>query len=613
MEKKIIYIKIKDGAIEGMTDRFKSARREFYSFAPISHNAVRSNLINNEIYYFFALVYDANDKNKIIDAFLGKGTYREAEDNYPSLSFRTEFSGLDNNAISNLIKISNLDINTDFNNNFVMIESSEYIFEQLDFILSDPGRFQPRRVRYQPLASEERLHPLAQRNQYCRRQYDLCDPQPDRGEFQRDYERIIHSKVFRRMVDKAQVFSASKGDHYRTRMTHSQVVAQIARTVAAELGLNLNLTEAIALGHDLGHTPFGHQGERTLNDILCGKIDIIKNLGLFEDQFGGFKHNYQSVRVASMLEETFFDIDGMDLSYQTLEGMLKHTKFRKKPFDIAAFTSAEEAAAELRYGIDFCSTLEGQAVAISDEIAQRGHDLDDALASGIISLEEFRKYMTVNKAESIDKMLGELFGELASAKDRHRHFSDENELMHSRVVSAIIEYLTKDVIAGSKKAMSNYPLKKFQENGYAVDARLIDFSSDAARISNYLETINASRVINSTEIALFDNNAATIVASLFKTYYNDPRLIHKGTQRRICAEIRRFTNNVVNFESAHFDIIRDEIEKMSVADLTKIESEPMRKEYMAKRRVLVRCICDFISGMTDTYATQEYNRIQKLL
>lgn len=122
------------------------------------------------------------------------------------------------------------------------------------------------------------LHTLAQKNEYCRRQYNLRVPQENRGEFQRDYERIVHSKAFRRMVDKAQVFSASKGDYYRTRMTHSQAVAQIARGIATELNLNLCLTEAIALGHDLGHTPFGHQGERTLNDILCDKIHIIKML-----------------------------------------------------------------------------------------------------------------------------------------------------------------------------------------------------------------------------------------------------------------------------------------------------------------------------------------------
>lgn len=143
-------------------------------------------------------------------------------------------------------------------------------------MLKDPYYFEEKDRAYCSIKSEEMLHPLAQKNEYCRRQYNLREPQNDRGEFQRDYERIVHSKTFRRMVDKAQVFSASKGDYYRTRMTHSQAVAQIARAIAAELNLNLCLTEAIALGHDLGHTPFGHQGERTLNDILCDKIHIKK-------------------------------------------------------------------------------------------------------------------------------------------------------------------------------------------------------------------------------------------------------------------------------------------------------------------------------------------------
>lgn len=221
------------------------------------------------------------------------------------------------------------------------------------------------------------LHTLAQKNEYCRRQYNLRVPQENRGEFQRDYERIVHSKAFRRMVDKAQVFSASKGDYYRTRMTHSQAVAQIARGIATELNLNLCLTEAIALGHDLGHTPFGHQGERTLNDILCDKIHIIKNADLFEDNFGGFKHNYQSIRVASTLEEEYFEIEGMDLSYQTLEGILKHTKLKRNDYNLEEYILGDDAQIELSFDNDYCSTLEGQVVAIADEIAQRGHDLED--------------------------------------------------------------------------------------------------------------------------------------------------------------------------------------------------------------------------------------------
>lgn len=189
--------------------------------------------------------------------------------------------------------------------------------------------------------SENGLADLAQRNEYCERAYNLRAPMQHRG--QRDYERIVHSKAFRRMVDKAQVFSASKGDYYRTRMTHTQAVSQIARGIAEGLGLNMYLTEAIALGHDIGHTPFGHQGERILDSILQGKFNIIKNVESFSGDlsFGGFKHNYQSIRVATLLEEEYTEICGMDLSYQTLEGMLKHTKLKRDNYSLDQFISID--------------------------------------------------------------------------------------------------------------------------------------------------------------------------------------------------------------------------------------------------------------------------------
>ncbi len=151
--------------------------------------------------------------------------------------------------------------------------------------------------RYEPRKEEEHLHKFAQHNEYCEKVWGLTESMPERGEFQRDRERIVNSKAFRRMVDKAQIFTSSKGDHYRTRMTHTMEVAQIARSISNSLGLNIDLTEAIALGHDLGHTPFGHQGERTLYDILAGNIDVGLPLMVSKNVYGGFKHNAQSVRI----------------------------------------------------------------------------------------------------------------------------------------------------------------------------------------------------------------------------------------------------------------------------------------------------------------------------
>lgn len=626
MEKKIIFIKLKARAckaIQYFEDSYKDFtsngnKSYYYNFPMDKETTYLSELSAEKEYYFFALVYEDDEekrKERFVKAFLGNGKFI---DKNKSLQIIVKYCSEENNTIASLRKISNLDIQKDFNNReYVTIENSEYLFSQIDFILNDPYNFKKEDREYKSIESETMLHTLAQKNEYCRRQYNLRVPQENRGEFQRDYERIVHSKAFRRMVDKAQVFSASKGDYYRTRMTHSQAVAQIARGIATELNLNLCLTEAIALGHDLGHTPFGHQGERTLNDILCDKIHIIKNADLFEDNFGGFKHNYQSIRVASTLEEEYFEIEGMDLSYQTLEGILKHTKLKRNDYNLEEYILGDDAQIELSFDNDYCSTLEGQVVAIADEIAQRGHDLDDALSSGIMSLEEFKKYLDIKKLSQLKKEIEQLTNKVEQIEEKHRFFSDKNELMNSSVVSALLSFFINDVIAISKNKMDNYPVEKFEENGHKVDEdKIIWFSDDAKAINDYLETLISNRVINSPEVSLFDDNGATIVASLFKAYYNNPRLIHKGTQRRIYVETRRFTQNVVDFEFGNHKVILDEIQKITKADLSdenKELSAEIKQEYMQKRRILVRNICDYISGMTDTYATNEYRRIEKQL
>ncbi len=627
MEKKVIFIKLKASACKSIQyfeqsfDAFINNQNTsfYYNFPKYRDTTYLSELIDSSDYYFFALVHDNDENNNdnFVSAFLGTGTFSEE---HKSLKIVAKYCCKDNNTVKSLRKLSNLDINRDFiSGEYVNIEDSEYLFSQIDFILSAPHSFEKIDRVYDKIEFENHLHKLAQRNEYCRRQYNLREPQDGRGEFQRDYERIVHSKAFRRMVDKAQVFSASKGDYYRTRMTHSQAVAQIARGIAAELNLNLNLTEAIALGHDIGHTPFGHQGERTLNDILHDKIHIIKNADLFEDHFGGFKHNYQSIRVASILEEEYFEIDGMDLSYQTLEGMLKHTRLTKKGciFKLDEFITAEDAKTELKYDNGVCSTLEGQIVAVADEIAQRGHDLDDALSSGIMSLEEFKKYLDFKKLHELKERIDKLFDDLDKAACEHKVFPDKNELMNSRVVSTVISYFINDVIKTSKNNMDNYSFDDFEANGHTIgNERLIWFSDDAEAINQYLETLIANRVINSSEVSLFDNNGVTIVTSLFKAYYNNPRLIHKGTQRRIYAETRRYTQNVVDFELGNHDVICDEIQKITAADLSDENEElssELKEEYKQKRKILVRNICDYISGMTDTYAINEYRRIEKQL
>lgn len=197
---------------------------------------------------------------------------------------------------------------------------------------------------------EELLASAACQSKFSKGRQVYEEPCQYRTEFQRDRDRIIHSKAFRRLMHKTQVFLAPEGDHYRTRLTHTLEVCQVARTIARNLNLNEDLTEAIAMGHDLGHTPFGHNGESVLNDIHPG----------------GFRHNVQSLRVVEVLESTP-NRKGMNLTYEVKDGILNHS---------GSLPSA---------------TLEGQIVKISDRIAYINHDIDDAVRSGVISLSDLPK------------------------------------------------------------------------------------------------------------------------------------------------------------------------------------------------------------------------------
>ena len=189
---------------------------------------------------------------------------------------------------------------------------------------------------------------------------------------------------------------------------------------------------------------------------------------------------------------------------------------------------------------------------------------------------------------------------------------DERELKNSRTVSVIISYFINDVIDNSIKAIASYSDEDFEENNHSIDRPLVKFSDEASMLCKYLETIISNKVINSPEVTLFDNNASTIVSGLFKAYYNNPRLLHKGTQRRIYIDTRKITQNVIDFEYGNHDIIREEIELITKTDLNTLD-DAKKEEYKGKRKILVRNICDFIAGMTDTYALNEFRKIEKQL
>src|SRR3712207_6438091 len=211
------------------------------------------------------------------------------------------------------------------------------------------------------------------------------EPSPTRSEFQRDRDRIIHSTAFRRLAHKTQVFVHHEGDHFRTRLTHTMEVSQIARALARSLGLDEDLAEALALSHDLGHTPFGHTGEDTLDECMAG--------------FGGFDHNAQALRGVARLERRYAEYDGLNLTWETLEGLVKHNgplldaegkptlryAARGVPLAILEYNAQQDLELATHAG------GEAQAAAIADDIAYDAHDLDDGLRAGLFLIEDLRE------------------------------------------------------------------------------------------------------------------------------------------------------------------------------------------------------------------------------
>jgi dGTPase len=258
-------------------------------------------------------------------------------------------------------------------------------------------------------------------------------PHPYRSDFERDRDRIIHCSAFRRLEGKTQVFTPGLDDYYRTRLTHSIEVAQIGRTIAKTLHLNVNLTEAICLAHDLGHPPFGHTGEKVLNHLMT--------------EFGGFEHNRQALRVVDLLEHPYPDFAGLNLMYETRLGLAKH----RSPYD----NPQDDTFAESN-----CS-LEGQVADIADRIAVSSHDLEDGMRAGLIGSEQLKNI--------------EIFAE---AQSRINAKAMEDPIVQkTRTAKAIIDILVSDCIDTSKKNTTGVNLKTIDEI-YRRSENLIALSTE---------------------------------------------------------------------------------------------------------------------------------------
>lgn len=625
MSEKILMVKIKEGLEQPILYLESSYRCNRYKKYYVSADS-DINLIKNYKGMDFIIVFIIyENKNMINTLYLGNCEI-DSDDRGWVINYKITNVIESDLIIQDIVSNSELDLVRDYDK-YIKIEEFPGLIEQIKAIMQAPVTVlancqrPPESQEYNVLESEAALHKYSQFNENCKRPIGVPREQKaDRSEFQRDYERIIHAKAFRRLVDKAQIFTSEKGDHYRTRMTHTLEVNQIARAIARGLNLNMELTEAIALAHDLGHTPFGHQGERTLDNILKNKTSIELLPPDQKNYFGGFKHNFHGLRVVNRLEEKYMEHEGLDLSYQVLEGILMHTKVRLQDCSNCTQSAGNNcpqhcfALSEfLKTGDEqylfpeypFATTLEGQIVAVADEIAQRGHDLDDSFSAGLINTQFLENQLSLQKMSKLQEILVEIKEQLQEACEARRAFIDKEELHHRRIVSATISFFITDVITNSLKNMDQFHEDDFYASNHRFSERLIDFSEEGKMLCNYLEKIISKMVINNTEVVRFDNKASNIITKLFKAYYSDPRLLHRGTIERIYIEMRsvpdnKVSDNVIHFSTGDIDLVRKEIEKIK---------ESGTEEYKIKKKVLVRCIVDYIAGMTDSYATDEYNRI----
>ena len=572
---------------------------------------------------FLFLTYGEDQAKDVTDIFIGEEA-EVLEDMSVTYKMRRHLSGEnDARAIQSIIDKMDLNIDEDFTENtYVLVSDMRSLYEELRERINSLKKNTAYNVNKREIQGEYRLDPLAQNDCQAVRIYDEA-VLGDRTEFQRDRERIVNSTAFRRMVDKAQIFSAEKGDYFRTRMTHTLEVNQIAKAIAFALHLNIDLTEAIALGHDLGHTPFGHQGERTLDKILCGEIDagIVTSKKLLKNRcYGGFKHNYQSAKILTQSENKYIPYKGLNVSIQVVEGVLKHTRM-KKEIDLRDFLGEEyREKIHFDYSQPYCpiATLEGQVVAIADETAQRGHDVDDALTSGVMSVDEFVDLLSIGKCDDLRNMLE---GEIEGVENAVRIFPNKRKMLAARIVHRIIRYFISDVTACSRDEMEKNLLSKIDMNNTKM---FIAFSPKAKKVNNYLEKIVQKKVICNYEVARADYNAEVVIKTLFRKYYENPRLLHTGTLHKIFIDTLTHkniyvSNSAVCLNDCSIAIVDKEIEEMTRKEISEkgikedlggseaVTPDVIRYE---KRRILIRAIVDIIAGMTDGYALQEYERIK---
>ena len=360
-----------------------------------------------------------------------------------------------------------------------------------------------------------------------------------RSPFQRDRDRVLHSGAFRRLIHKTQVFIAHVGDYYRTRLTHSLEVAQIARSISRELNVNEDLAETLALCHDLGHTPFGHAGEEALDAAML--------------HHGGFDHNAQSLRIVTHLEHRYADFDGLNLTWETLEGLVKHNgpvvgaknPISEAPFAIRKYSEKHDLELSGHAGI------EAQIAAISDDIAYNNHDIDDGLRAGLFTIDDLLAL----------PLVGDIFSQVMSS-----YPSLESRRLRHEVIRRLISEMVSDVVSETKKRITENNIESAKDVR-SLNYPVAEFSSEMQKNHLALKKFLYAKMYRHSEVNRSMSKARRVVTALFCLFYDEPDL---------CPE-----------------------EWQGLCDKPGSETT-------------ARIICDYIAGMTDRFALEEHKTLFNL-
>jgi dGTPase len=331
-----------------------------------------------------------------------------------------------------------------------------------------------------------------------------------RSPYQRDRDRIIHSSSFRRLKHKTQVFVNTEGDHYRTRLTHSMEVSQISRTLARSLGLNEDLCETLSLSHDLGHTPFGHAGEEVLNQCM--------------ERHGGFNHNIQTLRIVTLLENKYYKFFGLNLTIETLDGLIKHNG----PVKNLNLYNAILKKNLFKNKIVFHAfpSLEAQVAAISDDIAYNNHDLEDGLRAGLFTIEKFNSIPLVSKL--INKHVN-------NTKNYRR------EIIINQIVRELINVMVVDVINTTNRNLKKYNPQSIKDI-YKQDHLIVDFSDKIKKVDMQIKDFLRHNMYNHKKVIINTNKGKRIIKVLFNYLSKNPKkyineeLVKKAPKERVVAD-----------------------------------------------------------------------------